>query len=134
MPTKRFKEAVKRNLTRFPSDLMFTLTDEEFAASRSQYATAKDQAPVRSSRRYVTRAFAEHGAGMAATLLSSPRRHGRVAPAVTAAASRPSSSRHTAPAADPSPRPAPAARSSAAPSPRSRRSGPARRTGSGPRP
>ncbi|WP_235829012.1 ORF6N domain-containing protein [Flavobacterium stagni] len=28
--TKRLKEAVKRNLSRFPEDFMFVLTDEEF--------------------------------------------------------------------------------------------------------
>lgn len=33
--TKRFNEAVKRNLARFPADFMFALTAEE-AALRSQ--------------------------------------------------------------------------------------------------
>ncbi len=40
VPTKRFNEAVKRNLAKFPADFMFTLTDEEFAALRSQTATS----------------------------------------------------------------------------------------------
>jgi hypothetical protein len=30
VPTKRLNEAVKRNLTRFPPDFMFQLTEEEF--------------------------------------------------------------------------------------------------------
>ena len=30
--TKRFNEAVKRNLVKFPADFMFTLTAEEFGA------------------------------------------------------------------------------------------------------
>ena len=37
--TKRFNEVVKRNLAKFPADFMFTLTAEEFAALRSQFAT-----------------------------------------------------------------------------------------------
>nr|WP_314625348.1 ORF6N domain-containing protein [uncultured Noviherbaspirillum sp.] len=41
VPTKRFNEQVKRNLERFPSDLMFQLTEEEFAGLRSQFATLK---------------------------------------------------------------------------------------------
>ena len=39
--TKRFNEAVKRNLAKFPADFMFTLTAEEFGALRSQFATLK---------------------------------------------------------------------------------------------
>lgn len=41
VPTKRLNEAVKRNLAKFPSDFMFTLTDKEFSAFRSQIATSK---------------------------------------------------------------------------------------------
>ena len=36
VPTERFNEAVKRNLAKFLVDFVFTLTDEEFAALRSQ--------------------------------------------------------------------------------------------------
>ena len=70
VPTKRFNEAVKRNLAKFPADFMFTLTDEEFAALRSQFATSNTG---RGGRRYAPRVFTEHGALMAATILSSPR-------------------------------------------------------------
>ena len=38
--TKRLKEAVKRNIQRFPSDFMFELTDEEFTNWRSQFASS----------------------------------------------------------------------------------------------
>ena len=38
--TKVFKQAVKRNLERFPSDFMFTLTKEEFQTLRSQFVTS----------------------------------------------------------------------------------------------
>ena len=71
--TKRFNEAVKRNLAKFPADFMFTLTAEEFEALRSQFATSNDQSPGRGGRRYAPRVFTEHGALMAATILNSPR-------------------------------------------------------------
>ncbi|MBD8528196.1 ORF6N domain-containing protein [Pseudomarimonas arenosa] len=70
VPTKRFNEAVKRNLAKFPDDFMFVLTEDEFAALRSQSATSN---PGRGGRRYLPRVFTEHGALMAATLLNSPR-------------------------------------------------------------
>ena len=54
MPTKRFNEAVKRNLAKFPADFMFTLNDEEFAALRSQFATSD---AGRGGRRYLPRVF-----------------------------------------------------------------------------
>lgn len=40
--TKRFNEAVKRNLAKFPADFMFTLTTEEFGALRSQFETSNE--------------------------------------------------------------------------------------------
>lgn len=73
VPTKRFNEAVKRNLAKFPGDFMFQLTIEEFAALRSQIATSNDARAGRGGRRYAPRVFTEHGALMAATLLSSSR-------------------------------------------------------------
>jgi hypothetical protein len=39
--TKRFNQQVNRNLSRFPEDFMFQLTEEEFAALRLQFATLK---------------------------------------------------------------------------------------------
>lgn len=68
--TKRINEAVKRNLAKFPPDFMFVLSDEEFAALRSHSATSN---VGRGGRRYLPRAFTEHGALMAATVLNSPR-------------------------------------------------------------
>ena len=73
VPTKRFNEAVKRNLGKFPADFMFTLTAEEFAALRSQSATSNTETGGRGGRRYAPRVFTEHGALMAAMILSSPR-------------------------------------------------------------
>jgi hypothetical protein len=71
VPTKRFNEAVKRNLAKFPVDFMFEVAQEEWDALRSQFATLK--AGRGQHRKYLPYAFTEHGAIMAATLLSSPR-------------------------------------------------------------
>ena len=75
--TKRFNEAVRRNMVKFPADFMFQLTADEWAALRSQFATL-DAAPGEGTgrgrhRKYLPYAFTEHGAIMAANLLSSPR-------------------------------------------------------------
>jgi hypothetical protein len=37
--TKRLKEAVKRNIERFPEDFMFELTENELKSLRSQFAS-----------------------------------------------------------------------------------------------
>lgn len=73
VPTKRFNEAVKRNLAKFPADFMFQLTAEEWAALRSQFATLNATAGRGQHRKYMPYVFTEHGAIMAATLLNSPR-------------------------------------------------------------
>ena len=39
--TKVLKQAVRRNINRFPSDFMFELTDTEFENWRSQFVTSK---------------------------------------------------------------------------------------------
>ena len=39
--TKVLKQAVKRNINRFPEDFMFILTPEEFTILRSQFVTSK---------------------------------------------------------------------------------------------
>ena len=41
--TKVLKQAVRRNLRRFPSDFMFELTPEEFDSLRSQIVTSKSR-------------------------------------------------------------------------------------------
>lgn len=41
MDTKVLKQAVRRNLERFPDDFMFTLTKEEYDLLRSQNVTLK---------------------------------------------------------------------------------------------
>jgi hypothetical protein len=74
--TKRLKEQVRRNRQRFPQDFMFELTADEQAVLtaqieasnlRSQFATSRSHG----GRRYLSYAFTEHGALMAANVLSS---------------------------------------------------------------
>ena len=67
---KRLNEQVKRNLDRFPDDFMFQLTEDEYKALRSQFATSNTG---RGGRRYLPFCFTEHGAIMAATVLNSAR-------------------------------------------------------------
>jgi hypothetical protein len=67
----RFNEQVKRNAARFPADFAFQLTREEYDALRSQIAISKTG--HRGGRQYLPYAFTEHGAVMAASVLSSPR-------------------------------------------------------------
>jgi ORF6N domain len=71
--TKRLNQQGRRNRERFLEDFMFELAAEEFQAVRSQFATSNDRAPSCGGRRYAPRVFTEHGALMAATILSSPR-------------------------------------------------------------
>lgn len=68
--TARLNEQVRRNAERFPADFMFQLGKQEFAALMSQIATSN---AGRGGRRKLPYAFTEHGAIMAASVLSSPR-------------------------------------------------------------
>jgi hypothetical protein len=67
---KRLNEQVKRNPARFPAEFSFQLTREEYEALRSQIATL--DAGRGKHRKYLPRAFTEHGALMAASVLNSP--------------------------------------------------------------
>ena len=40
--TKRLNEAVKRNISRFPEEFRFQLTEDETKSLRSQFATSKN--------------------------------------------------------------------------------------------
>jgi len=64
--TKRLNEQVRRNMDRFPSDLMFELSDKELEILRSQNATSSW-----GGRRYIPRVFTEQGVYMLATVLKS---------------------------------------------------------------
>ena len=70
VPTKRLLQAVKRNLSRFPDDFMFQLSDDEDKALRSQIVTSK---AGRGGRRYRPYAFTEQGVAMLSSVLRSPR-------------------------------------------------------------
>jgi len=67
---KRLNEQVKRNATRFPQDFMFQLSPREDKNLRSQFATSRSR---HGGRRHLPYAFTEHGAIMAATVLSTKR-------------------------------------------------------------
>ena len=65
---KRLNEQVRRNLARFPRDFAFLLDNHELAILKSQIATSSW-----GGKRKPPRAFTEHGAIMAATVLNSRR-------------------------------------------------------------
>ena len=62
--TKRLKEAVKRNLSRFPADFMFELKQTELEVLRSQFATSRTN---HGGARYLPMVFTEHGVLMLST-------------------------------------------------------------------
>jgi len=68
--TKRLNEQVRRNLSRFPEDFMFQLTESETDLLRSQFATSKKG---RGGRRYQPYAFTEQGVAMLSSVLNSER-------------------------------------------------------------
>lgn len=68
--TKRLKEAVKRNIGRFPEDFMFEMTKDELENWRSQFATSKSELM---GLRYSPFCFTEQGVAMLSTVLNSER-------------------------------------------------------------
>jgi phage regulator Rha-like protein len=66
--TKRLKEAVRRNLARFPSDFMFELNVSEFENLRTQIASSN-----RGGSRYLPFVFTEQGVAMLASVLNSTK-------------------------------------------------------------
>ncbi|MEK6197281.1 MAG: ORF6N domain-containing protein [Desulfobacterales bacterium] len=69
--TKALKQAVKRNIDRFPSDFMFKLNKEEFTHWRSQIVTSSSG--DRMGLRYAPMAFTEQGVAMLSSVLNSKR-------------------------------------------------------------
>ena len=65
--TKRLKEAVRRNIRRFPKDFMFELTKDEYETLRTQFATSN----TRGGTRYMPFAFTEQGVAMLSSVLNS---------------------------------------------------------------
>ena len=68
--TKRLKEAVKRNIDRFPSDFMFVLSKEELKNWRTQFATSNSD---KMGLRHAPLAFTEQGVAMLSSVLNSER-------------------------------------------------------------
>lgn len=66
VPTKALKQAVKRNIQRFPDDFMFELTKEEWQELRSQIVTSSW-----GGTRYSPFAFTEQGVAMLSSVLRS---------------------------------------------------------------
>ncbi|MBL7791240.1 MAG: ORF6N domain-containing protein [Saprospiraceae bacterium] len=71
VPTKVLKQAVRRNLYRFPPDFMLELTKEEYQALRSQFVTLERGRGKYS--KYLPFAFTEHGVAMLSSVLNSSR-------------------------------------------------------------
>ena len=68
--TFNLNKAVKRNLTRFPEDFMFQVTEEEATALRFQIGISKTG---RGGRRYLPYVFTEQGVAMLSSVLNSER-------------------------------------------------------------
>jgi hypothetical protein len=68
--TKVLKQAVRRNIARFPEDFMFELTKEEFENWRSQFVTSNRD---KMGLRYRPMAFTEQGVAMLSSVLNSER-------------------------------------------------------------
>lgn len=68
--TKRLKEAVRRNISRFPIDFMFEMTPAEFEYWRTQIASSNQD---KYGLRHPPFCFTEHGVVMLAGILNSER-------------------------------------------------------------
>ena len=66
--TKVFKQAIKRNLNRFPKNFMFELSQNEFDSLRSQIVTSN-----RGGTRFMPFAFTEQGVAMLSSVLKSDK-------------------------------------------------------------
>ncbi len=68
--TKALKQAVRRNIERFPTDFMFEMTQEELENWRSQFVTSNSD---KMGLRYPPMAFTEQGVAMLSSVLNSKR-------------------------------------------------------------
>ena len=66
--TKALKQAVKRNIERFPEDFMFELTEKELENWRSHFVTSNS---LKMGLRYKPFCFTEHGVLMLSSVLRS---------------------------------------------------------------
>ena len=68
--TRTLKQAVRRNIKRFPDDFMFVLSKEEFKHWRSQFVTSNAD---KKGLRHPPMAFTEQGVAMLSSVLKSDR-------------------------------------------------------------
>ena len=68
--TKVLKQAVRRNIARFPEDFMFEMSKEELENWRSQFVTSKED---KQGLRYMPFCFTEQGVTMLSCILNSER-------------------------------------------------------------
>ena len=68
---KRLKEAVRRNIDRFPYDFMIELTRDEYNSLRSQFATLENGRGKFS--KFLPFAFTEQGVAMLSSVLNSQK-------------------------------------------------------------
>jgi len=73
--TKVLKQAVRRNIERFPDEFMFELTPAEFKILRSQIVTSSW-----GGTRYPPFAFTEHGVAMLSSVLNSRKPFKQILP------------------------------------------------------
>ena len=67
--TKVLKQAVRRNIKRFPTDFMFEMTKEEFTNWKTQFMSESDKKGLR----YAPFCFTEQGVTMLSCVLNSER-------------------------------------------------------------
>lgn len=68
--TRALKQAVRRNIDRFPADFMFELSKDELARWRSQFVISNAD---KMGLRYAPMAFTEQGVAMLSSVLKSAR-------------------------------------------------------------
>ncbi|MHB8931729.1 MAG: ORF6N domain-containing protein [Melioribacteraceae bacterium] len=68
--TRTLKQAVRRNIKRFPSDFMFVLTQKEFSFWRSQFVISNSD---KKGLRYAPMAFTEQGVAMLSSVLNNEK-------------------------------------------------------------
>jgi len=72
--TKVLKQAVRRNLDRFPNDFMFELTRDEYNSLRSQIVTLENNESGKGKHsKYLPFAFTEQGVAMLSAVLKSKK-------------------------------------------------------------
>lgn len=69
--TKRIKEAVRRNIERFPEDFLFELSESEYSSLRSQIASLETGRGKHS--KYLPFAFTEQGVAMLSSVLKNQK-------------------------------------------------------------